>query len=90
MPPAFIASSIARTASPKDGSPRRNISFQKKRKIGALGNFGAPLKPPRTGSTAPFNASPTRVRSAGETPGPALKSDIFAKWSARVRPRLSI
>ena len=90
MPPAFIASSMARTASPKRRSPRRNISFQKKRKIGALGNLGAPLKPPWTGSTALESASPMRSRSAGATPAPAFSSESFARWSARVRPRCSI
>ena len=90
MPPALIASRSVRTASPNFGSRRRNISFQKKRKIGALGNFGAPPMPPWTESTARNSPSPTRVRSSGVSARPGLGAESCARCSASAAPFCSI
>ena len=74
MPPAHSASSRPRDAPrAKRASPRRNNSLQKKRKIGALGNFGAPPTPPLTGSTRRSSASATRVSSSGARSGPGVR-----------------
>ena len=77
---------------------RGTTSLHRKRKIGALGNFGAPLRPPLTGSRMRVSASAARARSSGARSAPDRRRGefgemgdepgaLFAERRALVAPR---
>ena len=78
MPPCDMRVSIRCSASWPSGAPVRNAFCQRKRKIGGLGNFGAPFSPPCSGSFIRSSAAATASRCTGVGRSPTLAFDIPA------------
>ena len=76
MPPCDMRSSIRCSASWPSGAPVRNAFCQRKRKIGGLGNFGAPCSPPCSGSFCRSSAAATASRCTGVGRSPGLAADM--------------
>ena len=61
------------------------LVLQRKRKIGAFGNFGARPMPPLTGSRMRSSASEARVRSSGAERAAGARRGEFAQMRRRAR-----
>ena len=71
-------------------SARRKNSLQKKRKIGALGNFGAPPTPPLTGSTQAQQRVADARQIVGREVGPRPRRGDFGQMGDEEAPCATI
>ena len=76
--PATCAAASGAAPSCPSGAPVRNAFCHRKRKIGGLGNFGAPRSPPCSGSFIRSSAAATASRCTGAGKSPEWAADIPA------------
>ncbi len=83
MPPAAMASRVFATIGSASSSPRR-CCRRRNSSAGAGGNFGAPPKPPHSGSNCRRSAraaSPSRLSVSGSVDGRTSLEDLIASTS---------